>query len=222
MMRQLRPALTLMAFMTITLGVAYPLLVTAVSRLLFPVQSSGSLLHEGGVLVGSTLIGQHFSDPKYFWGRPSATAPQPYNGAASGASNLGPLNPALLDQVDANLKMLEPAQPAAVDGAAGGAADGAAGDGADEAARDGAARAGKVPVDLVTASASGLDPQISVAGAQFQVARIARARHLAPAAVQALIDRLRSGPLFGLIGEPQVNVLELNLALDHIANQPHE
>jgi potassium-transporting ATPase KdpC subunit len=195
-MRQLRPALTLMVFMTITLGVAYPLLVTAVSRLVFPIQASGSLLHEGGTLIGSALIGQHFADPKYFWGRPSATAPQPYNGTASGASNLGPLNPALLGQVDANLKTLRDARPARAD----------------------AVPADAVPVDLVTASASGLDPHVSVAGAEFQVARVAEARHMPTAAVQALIDRLQSGPLFGIIGESQVNVLELNLALDHARN----
>jgi K+-transporting ATPase ATPase C chain len=187
-MRNIRPALSLVVFMTLALGIVYPLLVTAVSRLVFPRQAAGSLLHEDGTLIGSKLIGQHFSDPKYFWGRPSATAPQPYNGAASGASNLGPLNPALLDQVDANLKALRAAQPAPADA---------------------------VPVDLVTASASGLDPHISVAGAQFQVVRIAAARHMSPAAVQALIQRLQSDPLLGFIGESQVNVLELNMALDH-------
>jgi K+-transporting ATPase ATPase C chain len=191
MMQKLRPALSLVVFMTLALGVVYPLLVNAVSRVVFPRQAAGSLLYHGATLIGSELIGQHFADPKYFWGRPSATAPQPYNGAASGASNLGPLNPALLDQVDANLKELKDAQPAQADA---------------------------VPVDLVTASASGLDPHISVAGAQFQVARIAGARHMTPAAVHALIGRLQSGPLFGFIGESQVNVLELNLALDHIGN----
>jgi K+-transporting ATPase ATPase C chain len=188
-MRNIRPALSLVVFMTLALGIVYPLLVTAVSRLAFPRQAAGSLLHdEHGALIGSKLIGQHFSDPKYFWGRPSATVPQPYNGAASGASNFGPLNPALLDQVNANLEALRAAQPASADA---------------------------VPVDLVTASASGLDPHISVAGAQFQVARIAAARHMAPAAVQALIQRLQSDPLLGFIGESQVNVLELNMALDH-------
>jgi K+-transporting ATPase ATPase C chain len=187
-MRSVRSALSLVVFMTLMLGIVYPLIITAVSRLVFPAQAAGSLVHEGATLIGSTLIGQHFSDPKYFWGRPSATAPQPYAGEASGASNLGPLNPALLDQVDANLKPLLAAQP--VD------------------------HATAVPVDLVTASASGLDPHLSVAGAHFQAARIAAARHLTPAAVDALIDRLQSGPLFGIIGESQVNVLELNMALD--------
>ncbi len=186
-MRKLRPALTLLMFMTVTLGILYPLLITAVSRIVFPVQAEGSLLHEGATLIGSKLIGQQFTDPKYFWGRPSATAPQPYNGLASGGSNLGPLNPALLEQVAANLAALKAAQPGQADA---------------------------VPVDLVTASASGLDPHLSVAGARFQAARIAAARHMTPAAVQALIDRLQTGPLFGIIGESQVNVLELNMALD--------
>jgi K+-transporting ATPase ATPase C chain len=192
-MRRLRQALTLVVFMTFMLGIVYPLLVTAVSHVVFPAQAAGSLLHQGGTLIGSKLIGQHFSDPKYFWGRPSATAPQPYNGEASGGSNLGPLNPALLDQVDANLKPLRAAQPAD--------------------------HAGRVPVDLVTASASGLDPQISVAGAHFQAERVAEARHMTPASVHALIDRLQSVPLFGIIGESQVNVLQLNLVLDHSMNE---
>ena len=187
-MRYFRPALSLVAFMTLALGIVYPLVITGLSRMLFPAQASGSLLHKGTTLIGSELIGQHFSDPGHFWGRPSATAPQPNNGSASGGSNLGPLNPALLDQVDTNIKALKaegaPQQP------------------------------GNVPVDLVTASASGLDPDISVAGAQYQVARVARARNLPPAAVQALIRRLQKAPLFGIIGESQVNVLELNMALD--------
>jgi K+-transporting ATPase ATPase C chain len=188
-MRSVRSALSLVLLMTVLLGIAYPLVITAVSRLVFPAQAAGSLVDQGTTLIGSKLIGQHFSDPKYFWGRPSATAPQPYAGEASGASNLGPLNPALLDQVDANLKPLLAAQP-----------------------QDQATAA--VPVDLVTASASGLDPHLSVAGARFQAARVAAARHMSPAAVLALIDKLQSGPLFGIIGESQVNVLELNMALD--------
>jgi len=188
-MRNLRPALTLVIFMTFALGIVYPLAITAVSSVVFPVQAAGSLLQDGGTLMGSKLIGQPFSAPRYFWGRPSATAPQAYNGLASGGSNLGPLNPALLDQVQANLKLLNDAQPA---------------------------RAEAVPVDLVTASASGLDPDLSVAGAQFQAARIADARHMPPAAVRALMERLQSRPLFGIIGESQVNVLELNMALDRL------
>jgi K+-transporting ATPase ATPase C chain len=181
--------------MTLALGIVYPLAVTGLSRMLFPAQASGSLLYKGATLVGSKLIGQHFSDPNYFWGRPSATTPQPYNGVASGGSNLGPLNPALLDQVDTNIKALNAAVP------------------------DLGSSPGKIPVDLVTASASGLDPHISVAGAQYQAARVARARNLTPAAVQALIARLQRGPLFGIIGESQVNVLELNMALDDSRNE---
>jgi len=195
-MRYFRPALSLVAFMTLALGIVYPLALTAVSQMLFPAQASGSLLHQGTTLIGSKLIGQHFSDPKYFWGRPSATAPQPNNALASGGSNLGPLNPALLDQVDTNIKALKAAL-----------------------APGSAKEPGNVPVDLVTASASGLDPDISAAGAQYQVARVALARNLTPAAVQALIMRLQKGPLFGIIGESQVNVLELNIALDSPRNE---
>ena len=184
LLRALRPPVTLLLLMTLTLGIVYPLAVTLVSRLVFPAQAQGSLLREGATLIGSKLIGQHFSEAKYFWGRPSATTPQPYNAAASGASNLGPSNFALLEQVDANIQALHGSE-------------------------------GPAPVDLVTASASGLDPHISVAGAHFQADRVARARNLAPASVHALIDRLQSGPWLGVIGESQVNVLELNLALDH-------
>jgi K+-transporting ATPase ATPase C chain len=187
LMRKLRPALTLVVLMTLLLGIVYPMAVTALSRILFPAQAAGSLLRDGQTLIGSRLIGQHFAEAKYFWGRPSATTPQPYNGMASGGSNLGPSNPALLDQVDANIQLL----------------------------KDQAVHTGAVPVELVTGSGSGLDPHISVAGAQYQVARIANARHMAPDAVRALIDRLQSGPLLGVIGESQVNVLELNMALDH-------
>jgi K+-transporting ATPase ATPase C chain len=187
-MRYLRPALSLVVIMTLTLGVLYPLLVTGIAQLVFPKQASGSLLYNGSTLVGSRLIGQHFSDPKYFWGRPSATAPQPYNGGASGASNLGPLNPALLDQVDMNIKTLRAGQAQA--------------------------SAGPVPVDLVTASASGLDPHISVAAAEYQVARVAHARGIDPSSVEALIARLQTSALLGVIGESQINVLELNRALD--------
>jgi K+-transporting ATPase ATPase C chain len=190
-MRYFRPALSLVVIMTLALGVIYPLLVTGAAKLVFPNQASGSLVHEGNALVGSKLIGQHFSEPKYFWGRPSATAPQAYNGAASGGSNLGPLNPALLDQVDANIKALRAVQPQETNSAS-----------------------TPVPVDLVTASASGLDPHISVAAAKYQVARVAQARRMTPAAVEALIARFETEPLLGVIGESQVNVLELNRALD--------
>lgn len=191
-MRYFRPALSLLFIMTLTLGVLYPLLVTGIAQLVFPAQASGSLLHHGKTLVGSRLIGQHFSDAKYFWGRPSATAPLPYNGGASGGSNLGPLNPALLDQVDMNIKTFRDDQSDPVSVSA----------------------SGPVPVDLVTASASGLDPDISVAAAEYQVVRVARARGMAPSAVEALIARLETGALFGILGEPRINVLELNMALD--------
>ena len=152
--RSIRPAVSLLIAMTILLGIAYPLLITGIAKLAFPRQAEGSLLHADGKLIGSTLIGQSFSDPKYFWGRPSATSPQPYNGSASGASNLGPLNPALLDAVKANAKALHDADPD---------------------------NQQPIPVDLVTASGSGLDPEISIAAAQYQAARIARARNLAVA-----------------------------------------
>jgi K+-transporting ATPase ATPase C chain len=183
--RSIRSAVSLLVAMTILLGIAYPLLITGIATLAFPREAEGSLIHEDGKLIGSTLIGQSFADPKYFWGRPSATSPQPYNGLASGASNLGPLNPALLDAVKANAKALHDAEP-------------------DK----------PIPVDLVTASGSGLDPEISIAAAQYQVARVARARHLAVAQVEALIDAHQEGRLLGFIGERRVNVLSLNLALD--------
>jgi K+-transporting ATPase ATPase C chain len=175
--------------MTILLGIAYPLFIEGIAKLAFPRQAEGSLIHQDGKLIGSTLIGQSFSDPKYFWGRPSATSPQPYNGSASGASNLGPLNPALLDAVKANAKALHDADPDNLQ---------------------------PIPVDLVTASGSGLDPEISIAAAQYQAARVARARHLAVERVEGLINAHQDGRLFGFIGERRVNVLTLNLALDRM------
>jgi potassium-transporting ATPase KdpC subunit len=187
LVRSIRSALSLLIVMTILLGIAYPLLITGIAQLAFPRQAEGSLIREGGKLVGSTLIGQSFSDPKYFWGRPSATSPQPYNTLASGASNLGPLNPALLDAVKANAKALHDADPH---------------------------NRQPIPVDLVTASGSGLDPEISVAAAQYQAARVARARNLPVERVEALIGAHQEGRLFGFIGERRVNVLTLNLALD--------
>lgn len=186
--RTIRPAITLLVAMTLLLGVVYPLVVTGIARLAFPRQAAGSLLYSDGHLVGSTLIGQSFSNPKYVWGRPSATTPQPYNGIASTGSNLGPLNPALMDQVKANVKTLRDADPG---------------------------NTRPVPVDLVTASASGLDPEISVAGALYQAARIARARGLPPAQVEAVIEAHHEGLTLGFLGERRVNVLELNQALDN-------
>src|SRR5271169_2611266 len=187
--RFIRPAVSLLVVMTVVLGIAYPLVITGLARVAFPHQAEGSLIYKDGRLIGSTLIGQSFSDPKYFWGRPSATTPQPYNGLASSGSNLGPLNPALLDAVRANAKALRDADPD---------------------------NQQAIPVDLVTASASGLDPDISLAAARYQAPRVARARNLPLAQLEALIKAHRRGHLFGLIGERRVNVLELNLALDQM------
>jgi potassium-transporting ATPase KdpC subunit len=186
-MRVVRAALSLLIAMTLILGVAYPVVVTGLARLGFPRQAQGSLVYRGGTLIGSSLIGQSFSDPGHFWSRPSATTPQPYNGLASTGSNLGPLNPALLEHVKNYAKALHDADPE---------------------------NTTPIPVDLVTASASGLDPEISLAAAQYQAGRVARARAIALDDVHKLIDSHTKGRLLGLIGEPRVNVLELNLALD--------
>ena len=183
----IRPAIVLFLVMSVLTGIVYPFAVTGLAQLLFHDQADGSLVVANGQAVGSRIIGQSFSDPKYFWSRPSATAPQPYNGLASGGSNQGPLNPALTDAVKSRVDALKAADPT---------------------------NALPIPVDLVTASASGLDPDISIAAARYQAARIARVRGLEPAAVQSLIDAHAHGRLLGLIGEPRVNVLELNLALD--------
>jgi K+-transporting ATPase ATPase C chain len=183
----LRPALVLFLLLTLLTGIVYPLVVTGIAQVLFPHQAAGSLLTRDGHAIGSELIGQSFSDPRHFWGRPSATTPQPYNGTASNASNLGPLNPALTEAIKARIATLRAADPG---------------------------NTAPVPVDLVTASGSGLDPHISVAAANFQAARVARARGLPLERVQALIAAHTEGRLLGVIGEPRVNVLELNLALD--------
>jgi K+-transporting ATPase ATPase C chain len=188
-LRLIRPAASLLVLMTVLLGIAYPLVITGVAKVAFPRQAEGSLIYQGDKLIGSTLIGQSFSAPQYFWGRPSATTPQPYNGGASTGSNLGPLNPALLDAVRANAKALHDADPD---------------------------NRQPIPVDLVTASASGLDPEISPAGAHYQASRVARARNLPLARIETLIDAHEQGRLLGLIGERRVNVLELNLALDRV------
>jgi potassium-transporting ATPase KdpC subunit len=185
--RYIRPSISLLFVMTMLLGVVYPLAISGLARVIFPSQAAGSLIHRGNVLVGSSLIGQSFADPKYFWGRPSATAPQPYNGLASGGSNLGPLNTALLDKVAAEVKRLHDADPN---------------------------NTRPVPVDLVAASASGLDPEISPAAAEYQASRVARLRNLPLTAVQALISQHQKRALFDVLGEARVNVLELNLALD--------
>lgn len=183
----LRPALLLLLVMTALTGIVYPLVVTGIARVLFAAQAAGSLVTVNGRAVGSDLIGQAFTAPVHFWSRPSASTPQPYNGTASGGSNSGPLNPALLDAVRARIRALRAADPGNL---------------------------APVPVDLVTASASGLDPDISVAAADYQAARIARVRGLPLKQVQALIARHTAGRLLGVLGEPRVNVLELNLALD--------
>lgn len=184
----IRPAVSLFVLLSIVTGLLYPLAVTGIAKLAFPAQAAGSLVvDKDGRTVGSSLIGQSFSDPKHFWGRPSATAPMANNAGASSGSNQGPLNPALLDAVKARVEALRAADPG---------------------------NTAPVPVDLVTASGSGLDPHISVAGADYQAARVAKTRGVAPEVVRAAIARHTEGRLFGLLGEPRVNVLELNLDLD--------
>jgi K+-transporting ATPase ATPase C chain len=186
MKEQLRPAITLLALLTIITGVIYPLTVTGLAQALFPHQANGSLIVMDGKTYGSELIGQQFDDPKYFWGRPSAAG---YNAAASSGSNLGPMNPSLKEVVQARIDALH-------------AAD--------------SNNSLPIPVDLVTASASGLDPHISVASASYQVFRIATARGLSEAEVSSLVEEYTEGRQFGVFGEPRVNVLLLNLALDGI------
>ncbi|MEO7432886.1 MAG: potassium-transporting ATPase subunit KdpC [Dokdonella sp.] len=183
----IRQSVVMLVLFTIVTGIAYPLLVTGIAQVLFPRASNGSLIERDGKPLGSELIGQAFADPKYFWGRPSATAPFANNSAASGGSNLGPTNPALADAVKQRVQALHAADPS---------------------------NAMAVPVDLVTTSASGLDPHISPAAANYQIARVARLRGLAEAQVSAFVARATDGRQFGVLGEPRVNVLKLNLALD--------
>ena len=185
--RQLRPALSVFVLLTAFTGVAYPLLVTGLAQLLVPHAANGSLVSVDGKVVGSTLIGQSFTAPKYFWGRPSATSPMANNALASSGSNQGSNNPALLDSVKGRVDALKAADPG---------------------------NTAPVPVDLVTASGSGLDPEISLAGARYQAGRVARARSLPLEQVQALIESNAERPWLGVVGEPRVNVLLLNLALD--------
>lgn len=187
MSKLLRNALTMLVLMTAITGILYPLAVTGLAQVLFPSQANGSLIVKDGKPIGSTLIGQSFDDPKYFWGRPSATSPQPNNAASSNASNLGPTNPALTDAVKQRIDALRAADPGNTQ---------------------------PVPVDLVTASGSGLDPDISPAAAAYQVDRVAKARGLSVSQVQAMVAMATTGRQFGLLGEPRVNVLKLNLALD--------
>lgn len=187
MLKEIRPAVVSFLLLTLLTGIAYPLLVTGISQVAMPSQANGSMIVVEGKPAGSELIGQSFSDPKYFWSRPSATGPMPYNAAASSGSNLGPTNPALMDAVKARVQALRDADPG---------------------------NQQPVPVDLVTASASGLDPHISPAAAQYQLLRVARLRNLDPIALNKLVAEHTEGRQFGILGESRVNVLQLNLALD--------
>jgi potassium-transporting ATPase KdpC subunit len=183
----IRSAVVMLLLMTAITGVAYPLVTTGLAQVLFPSQANGSLIEKDGKPIGSTLIGQSFDDPKYFWGRPSATTPQPNNAASSSPSNLGPTNPALADAAKQRIDALRAADPG---------------------------NTKPVPVDLVTASGSGLDPEISLAAADYQVARVARVRGMSESQVRAMVTMATVGRQFGMLGEPRVNVLKLNLALD--------
>ncbi len=189
MTAQIRPAIVSLLVFTLLAGLLYPLVVTGIAQVVFPYQANGSLISSTGQQGGSALIGQEFSDPRYFWGRLSATGPMPYNAAASSGSNLGPTNPALFKAVQARIDALHAADP-------------------DNKA--------PIPVDLVTASGSGLDPQISPAAAAYQVHRVAKARGLVDKAVQQVVAQHTEGRQFGFLGEPRVNVLALNLALDQM------
>ncbi|MGA7178952.1 MAG: potassium-transporting ATPase subunit KdpC [Thiobacillaceae bacterium] len=190
MLKELKPALLLLIVLSILTGVIYPLLVTGLAQGLFPNQANGSPIKQDGKLVGSELIGQPFFDPKYFWSRPSATSPMPYNGGSSSGSNLGPLNPALEDAVKGRIAALKAADPGST---------------------------APIPVDLVTASASGLDPHISPAAAEYQVMRVARLRNLPVSEVRRLVMAHTQARQLGVLGEPRVNVLMLNLALDQLS-----
>ncbi len=186
-MALIRPAIALFVVLSVITGLFYPLIVTGVSQILFPAAANGSLIERDGKVIGSALIGQTFSSPKYFWARPSATSPQPNNAAASSGSNLGPTAPDLLDAVKERIEALRGADP-------------------DNKQR--------IPVDLVTASGSGLDPHISMAAARYQQSRVARERGIPEARVAELVERHSEGVFLGILGEPRVNVLKINLALD--------
>lgn len=186
-MSELRPALVVFGLLSLLTGVLYPLIVTGVGQIAFPRQANGSLIQSGERVIGSSLLGQPFASPRYFWSRPSMTSPQPYNGALSSGSNQGPINPALESAVRNRIAALRAADPS---------------------------NTTAVPIDLVTASGSGLDPHISPAAAEYQLARVARARHMSEDAVRRLVAHATEGRTFGIWGEPRVNVLQLNLALD--------
>ena len=187
MFTQLMPALRMLVVMSALTGVIYPLVVTGIAKVAFPRAANGSLIVADGKTLGSDLIGQPFDDPKYFWSRPSATSPQPYNGMSSSGSNQGPRNPALADAVKDRIKALRDADPG---------------------------NTAAVPVDLVTASGSGLDPHISVAAAEYQLSRVSKARGLPAEQVRGLVAQSTEGRTLGMLGEPRVNVLKLNIALD--------
>ena len=193
MRAQVKPAIMMLLLLTVLTGLVYPLGITAIAQLLFPHQANGSLIVKDGRVVGSSLIGQPFDDPNYFWSRPSATAPFPYNAAASSGSNLGPTNDALIQAVRARVDALKAADP-------------------DNTA--------SVPVDLVTASGSGLDPHISPAAAEYQVLRVARRRGMEEHIVRRLMHEQTEGRQWGILGEPRVNVLALNLALHALEHRP--
>ena len=187
MISQIRPAIVILALFTLITGVLYPLAVTGVAQAFFPLKANGSLIERNGQILGSELIGQPFSDPRYFWGRLSATGSYPYNAAASSGSNLGPTNPAMVEAVKTRVQALQAVDPG---------------------------NTRPIPIDLVTASASGLDPHISLAAALYQVPRVARERGLSEEQVRRLVEQFTEGRQFGFLGEPRVNVLKLNLALD--------
>ncbi len=185
----IRPALMSVLLFALLTGLVYPFVITGLAQVIFHRQANGSMIAQSGQTVGSSLIGQNFDNPRYFWGRLSATAPYPYNASASSGSNLGPTTPALEDEVKARIAALKAADPG---------------------------NNQPIPVDLVTSSASGLDPDISVAAALYQVPRVARLRGLSEDSVRALVQSHIEKPQFGFLGEPRINVLELNLALDGI------
>jgi K+-transporting ATPase ATPase C chain len=194
-LKQIRTSVIAVVLLTVLTGVIYPFLVTGIAQLLFPDKANGSMIKQNGAVLGSALIGQQFTEPKYFWGRLSATNPVAYNASASSGSNYGPLNPALLAAVTKRIRDLRAADPQNTQ---------------------------PIPVDLVTASGSGLDPHISVAAAQYQISRVARSRNVHEGNIRSLVDQYAEGRQFGFLGEPRVNILKLNLALDEMKSPSKE